>query len=65
MIFSHNAEKRSLFRPQESIKDIRAKHETDLEDIAKGDATANLLHSDRQVTKRHYLLKPQKVQSLR
>jgi len=46
------------------FKDIRAKHASDLEDLG-GDATANLLHSDRSVTKRHYLRKPKKVVSLR
>jgi integrase len=46
------------------FRDIRAKHATDLEDKG-GDATANLLHSDRSVTQRHYLRKPQKVESLR
>ncbi len=46
------------------FKDIRAKHATDLENQG-GDATINLLHSGRSVTKRHYLRKPQKVVSLR
>jgi len=46
------------------FKDIRAKHASDLEDLG-GDATANLLHSDRSVTKRHYLRKPKKIVSLR
>jgi len=46
------------------FKDLRAKHASDLED-AGGDATENLLHSGRSVTKRHYLRKPKKVVSLR
>lgn len=46
------------------FKDLRAKHASDLEE-AGGDATENLLHSGRGVTKRHYLRKPKKVVSLR
>ncbi len=46
------------------FRDIRAKHASDLEN-KDGDATVNLLHSGRSVTKRHYLRKPQKVVSLR
>ncbi len=46
------------------FKDIRAKHATDLEE-AGGDATDNLQHSQRGLTKRHYLRKPKKVVSLR
>lgn len=46
------------------FKDLRAKHASDLED-AGGNATENLLHSSRGVTKRHYLRRPKKVVSLR
>jgi integrase len=46
------------------LKDLRAKHASDMEDRG-GDATANLLHSSRNLTRRHYLRKPTKVNSLR
>lgn len=42
------------------MKDIRAKHATDLEE-AGGDATAQLGHSQRAVTAKHYLRKPRIV----
>ncbi len=40
--------------------DLRSKHATDFEDQG-GDATKNLQHSSRQVTTRHYLLKPTRI----
>lgn len=46
------------------FKDLRAKHASDLDEMG-GDATDNLLHSDAQVTRRHYLRKPKNVVSLR
>lgn len=46
------------------FKDLRAKHASDLEEIGV-DATANLLHADGAVTRRHYLRKAKKVVSLR
>ena len=47
-----------------TFKNLRAKHASDLEERG-GDATDNLLHSDRGLTERHYLRKRKKVVSLR
>lgn len=46
------------------FKDIRAKHASDF-DEAGGDSTENLGHSDKSVTRKHYLRKPKKVVPLR
>lgn len=46
------------------MRDIRAKHATDFE-TAGGDATAQLGHSSRAVTARHYLRKPRVMVPLR
>lgn len=46
------------------MRDLRAKHATDFE-AAGGDATAQLGHSGRAVTARHYLRAPRRVQALR
>jgi integrase len=46
------------------LKDLRAKHASDMESVG-GDATANLLHSSRSLTRRHYLRKPTRVVPLR
>ena len=46
--------------PRFQMKDLRAKHATDFEE-AGGNATAQLGHSQRGVTTRHYLRKPRIV----
>jgi integrase len=46
------------------LRDLRAKHATDFE-IAGGDATAQLGHSGRAVTVRHYLRKPRRIMPIR
>lgn len=46
------------------MRDLRAKHATDFE-ATGGDATAQLGHSDRAVTARHYLRAPRRVQAIR
>jgi len=46
------------------MKDLRAKHATDFED-AGGDATAQLGHSGRAVTAKHYLRKPRRIVPLK
>jgi len=47
-------------RERFTLRDIRAKHATDLE-TAGGNATVQLGHSDRAVTARHYLRAPRRV----
>lgn len=46
------------------LRDLRAKHATDLE-AGGGDATAQLGHSGRGVTQRHYLRAPRRVVPIR
>ena len=46
------------------LRDLRAKHATDFE-AAGGDATAQLGHSARSVTTRHYLRAPRRIVPLR
>jgi len=46
------------------MRDIRAKHASDMESLG-GDATAQLGHSTRAVTSRHYLRKPRVMVPLR
>ena len=46
------------------LRDLRAKHATDLEDHG-GDATVQLGHSSRSVTIRHYLRAPRRVVPIR
>ena len=46
------------------MRDLRAKHATDFE-ARGGDATAQLGHSNRSVTSRHYLRKPRVMVPLR
>lgn len=47
-----------------TLRDLRAKHATDFE-TAGGDATAQLGHSGRAVTARHYLQAPRRVVPIR
>jgi integrase len=46
------------------LRDLRAKHATDFE-AGGGDATAQLGHSGRSVTTRHYLRAPRRVVPIR
>jgi integrase len=46
------------------LRDLRAKHATDF-DAAGGDATAQLGHSGRAITARHYLRQPRRVVPIR